>query len=226
MLCVRASIPRIAYTHNGTAISAKLPPESDLVASPIEWRSKKVLLLVRDPRDILVSAYFHSHFRKNFYEGTISDFIRHPYVGVEKILCALNRWHDNRCQASSFEVMSYEEMHRDPRKSLRRSLIFAGILQPDSRLVEEAVKFADLENLQQLERANYFKSNRKMEKSEDPRGRKARAGKPGGYEDHFSESDLHFISNAKKRIGNPFKVGCGFSSSGRVAWVSAFAFLC
>jgi hypothetical protein len=205
LLCEAAGIPRIAYSHNGSSFVDKLSPASKAVASPVEWRGKKVLLLVRDVRDVLVSAYFHCRFRDGSFQGSVSEFVRHPFVGIEKALSALNRWHDKRHLAASFDVVSYESMRRDPAATLENALFFAGLEKPDRGLVEEAVKFTTMENLQRLEQSNFFSSEIMQNASGDPRARKVRSGKVGGFREHLSEEDLRFIEEAENRMGNPYR---------------------
>lgn len=206
-LCGAASIPLIAYTHNGTAMSDKLPAANELAASPLEWQNRKVLLLVREPRDVLVSAYFHARYRQQSFHGSIAEFVRNPYVGIEKLLLALNCWHSERHLAASFEVISYEQMRHRPGDVLRKTLRFAGIADVDDALVEESIDFTRVDNLQRLEQSDFFRSSSMRGASVDPRSRKVRSGKVGGFREHLSEDDLHFIAEAEARIGNPFSHG-------------------
>jgi hypothetical protein len=203
-LAKSAGIPPLAYTHNASSFTEKLPPRSEAVASPAEWQGKNVLLLTRDNRDVLVSSYFHSRFRDKAFDGSISEFIRHPFVGIVKILTAFNRWHENRHLAANFAVVSYENIQADPASALAKSLSFIGIKQPDQRIAEETVKFGDFRNLQQMEQTDYFQSQEMRNSSNDPRGRKIRSGKVGGFREHLSDEDLSFIEKMEREMGNPF----------------------
>jgi hypothetical protein len=203
-LAKSAGIPPLAYTHNASSFTEKFPPRSKVVASPVEWQGKNVLLLTRDSRDVLVSSYFHSRFRDQAFEGSISEFIRHPFVGIVKILTALNRWHENRHLARSFEVVSYEKIKADPSSALVEGLSFVGVKQPDRKVIEETVKFTDFQNLQRLEQTDYFQSEEMRSNSNDSRGRKIRNGKVGGFREHLSDKDLSFIEKMEHEMGNPF----------------------
>lgn len=199
-----AGIPPLAYSHNASSFTEKLPPHSKVVASPVEWQGKSVLLLKRDSRDVLVSSYFHSRFRDGAFDGSISEFIRNPFVGIVKILTAFNRWHENRHLAANFEVVSYEEMKANSASSLVNSLAFIGVRQPDLKIVEEAVNFTDFKNLQRLEQTDYFQSEEMRNSSNDSRGSKIRSGKVGGFREHLSEEDLSFIEAMEREMGDPF----------------------
>jgi hypothetical protein len=185
-------------------LTDKLPPTSRLVASPVEWKNGKVFLLQRDSRDVLVSAYFHCRYRQKSFDGSISQFIRNPFVGVVKILTAFNRWNETKHLALDFEILSYEDMRTNPAEALRKTLRFFGIEHPDEAHVNEAVEFTRMENLQKLETANYFGSVEMQNKSNDPRARKVRQGKVGGFREHLSQDDLDFIAEKEAELANPF----------------------
>jgi len=205
-LCERAGIGRIAYSHNGTSQSDKLPPSSAVVASPIEWRNRNVLLIVRDPRDVLVSAYHHCRFRERSFDGPVSAFIRHPFAGLVKILTAHNRWHQTRHLAGGFDVISYEQMRSNPGEALHKALLFAGIKNPDPRIIAEAVNFTSFENMQRLEQSDYFQSAEMRNTSGDSNSRKVRSGKVGEFKELLSEDDIGYINETVGKMGNPFAV--------------------
>jgi hypothetical protein len=203
-LCRAAGIPAVAYSHNATSFTDKLPPQSGVVASPIEWQNKNVLLLVRDNRDVLVSAYFHCRYRERSFDGTISEYIRNPFVGIVKLLTALNRWQRTLHLAKNFTVISYEEMRADPVAALDKTMRFLGLQSLDLNLLLEAVEFTRIENLQKLEQSNFFRSVEMQNKSNDPRARKVREGKVGGFREHLSQDDLDYIAAKEAEMGNPF----------------------
>ena len=69
----------VAHTHAG-AKRAELPERTAFV-------DKRVVLLIRDPRDTVVSAYHQETKRVDQkYPGSISDFIRDPRMGIERII--------------------------------------------------------------------------------------------------------------------------------------------
>lgn len=204
MLCAKAEIPSISYTHNWTSFSDKLPLTSKLVASPIEWQNKKVLLLVRDLRDVLVSAWFHCRYRERSFDGTISEYIRNPFVGMDKLLTGLNRWHNNRALARSFSVTYYEDMCHDPATSLRKVLAFAGVRDLDNSLVDETVEFTKFDNLQRLEASDFFNSVEMRNPSNCPEARKIRSGQIGQYIEHLSGDDLAYLEERERLMPNPF----------------------
>lgn len=52
------------------------------------FRLKKAALIIRDPRDIVVSYYHYARgLKASSFGGTLSDVLRHPQMGAEAFLC-------------------------------------------------------------------------------------------------------------------------------------------
>ena len=78
-----SGLPRVKFSHDGTGQNIAKPYEQ-LSRDKQEYTDKKVILLGRDIKDTLVSGYFHATKRKEWFEGTISEFIRSAQFGVPK----------------------------------------------------------------------------------------------------------------------------------------------
>jgi alcohol sulfotransferase len=200
----RAGIPRISYSHNGSNLRHALPAGHWMVGDPLIWWRRKIILLLRDPRDLLVSAYMHANNRSNTFSGSLSQFIRHPCTGIEKVLTTYQRWDARKSLASSVLVQTYEMMHRQPEAALRELLRFAGI-PVDIRAVENAAEFARFDNLKTKEREGYFIGKEMRSGRGGEAGMKIRSGKVGGFADHMSGEDLDYIRFAALRIGLPIE---------------------
>lgn len=203
-LCEYSKIPPVVYSHNATSFSDKLPSTSRLIASAEEWKNRNVMLLVRDNRDVLVSAYFHCRYREKSFDGSMSEYIRNPFVGIVKLLTALNRWDQTRHLAASFEALSYEQMRANPLAILRKTLLFSGIENPVESFMNDTIEFTRMENLRKLEKSDFFRSVEMQNKSDDPRASKVRKGEVGGFREHLSQDDLDFIAEKEEQFSNPF----------------------
>jgi len=84
--------------------------------------TKKVLLLVRDPRDVLISYYYHLTRRQKQFDGSLSEFIRDPRYGIDKIIWALNVWYQNKNRYGDFLIIRYEDLRKTHIKNLKESL--------------------------------------------------------------------------------------------------------
>jgi hypothetical protein len=73
------------FTHDGTSNTEGRHLDR-LDREKRAYRDKQVVLLCRDPRDTVISCFFEATRRKNVFEGTLSEFLRDPHYGVEKIV--------------------------------------------------------------------------------------------------------------------------------------------
>jgi hypothetical protein len=200
-LCGRAGIGPILYTHNGSNPTDHLPISSPLVASPIEWQDRDVLLLTRDPYDAIVSAYHHVTHRERRFQGTVSEFIETEAYGIDKYLTALSRWISNRHLARKFMMISYEQIHRDTIGALRDTLLFAGLAQIDDRLAADAVAACAFDRMKEYEANDLFSSEILRNSSGKPEAAKVRRGQVGAARAELAPDDRRKISQAVDRYG-------------------------
>jgi hypothetical protein len=203
-MCTRARLNPVCYSHNDTGFKDGLKPSSRFVASPRLWQGHNVLFLVRNPRDVLVSAYHNATSRSSRFHGTLSEFVRKPETGVAKVMKAYNTWHANRHLAASHRIHSYEEMHRDPAAVLRSRLEFFGLKSFDDTLLADAVQFCRLENMRHYERSDRFKVKQLRNTSGLPVGAKVREGGVGASATVLSAVDRAFIDAHIVKVGDPF----------------------
>lgn len=172
------------------------------IAPPSVLRRKKVVLVYRDPRDVVVSMYFHKTRRsRRRMNIDISRFIHDPHFGVGNIVRVMNLWRARLADHPQCLWLRYEDMKADPGRELRRLLAFIGIEQPRSDLVDEAVRFASFENMKKMEAENSFGSAILSARNvADPDSFKVREGSSGGYVKHFQEADLHFLADAVRAL--------------------------
>jgi hypothetical protein len=192
------------YNHDAANCIDAIPSEHPIVATPELWSGKKVIFIVRDPRDMIVSCWFHCHFREGSYGGTMREFIRSPYCGIEKILVAHNRWWTNRNRASEFMVISYEKMSEDLGTVLHDTLLFMSNGPIDEARISESVAAASFENMRDIESEGLIQHHSLRLPSPDPRARKIREGKIGGFRNHLCDQDIAYIECSIERIGDPF----------------------
>jgi hypothetical protein len=174
-----------------------------------KYRSKKVLFLHRDPRDVVVSCYFQATHRKNLYIGTISDFIRDPHYGVRKILTFYDHWDRAQAVPRAFHLVRYADLHERPNDTLCGALRFLGE-DVDEDVVASAIEFASFDAMKKMESAGYLKKSRKLKPSNprDPESFKARKGVVGGYREYLDDEDCKFLD---EQIGE-FRPAFGASS--------------
>jgi hypothetical protein len=196
----------ISYTHEDAGISRRTP-FAQLDPDKSSFHKRKVVLLVREPRDILVSSYCHlsKRTRTDAFAGPISEFIRSDRYGIEKILTYYNIWNASLATLPATFLLRYEEMHADPRGRLRAILDFLGVEGIPDAGIERAVEYASFGNMKKLEEKRYFDS-RKMKpgQAEDEESYKVRRGVVGGYGEYLGPDDIRYIEDVVRARGCAF----------------------
>jgi hypothetical protein len=192
-----AAIPKIHFVRDTHVGAARYGVPK---ASVAEWQ--KVIFLVRDPRDVAVSFYFHvvhrapasELFHKDIPENTrqlsIYDFVSDPRLGVRRVVEDYNRWHEEAPALRQVHFVRYEDLHGQPEEELRHLTDFLGI-ETDNGQIAQAVRFASFESLQQMERDGFFRSTRLGSTDPaNPDSFKVRRGQIGGYKRHFTQDQI------------------------------------
>ncbi len=203
-LTAAAGILRAHFIHDFSEILTGFPYHR-LPTAKTEFARKKVVLIVRDIKDVLVSSYFQATRRTNKYQGSISDFIRSEKFGVRKVAAFYNTWHSNRHVPEEFLLLRYEEMHQNPADALARTLRVIGVEEIESDILKQAVDFARFENMKKMEAEGYFKDPKMQPaNARDEESFKVRKGIVGGYAAYLSEADIQYIDRVVEEMGCPF----------------------
>jgi hypothetical protein len=203
-------VPSIKFSHDDNPHMKEI---SQLERDKHRYRSRDVVFLARDPRDVVVSSYYQHtrrapHFGEPGFEGKMSVFIRHPVFGIETVVEFMNIWAANRNVPRRFHLVRYEDMSKDPSRELMNVLRFAGIEQPEPSAVRQAVEAGRFEQMQALERSDSLDTDRLRPTDEaDSDSFKARRGIVGVYEDELAPKDREFVDQAIVRLDRFFGYG-------------------
>jgi len=156
-----------------------------------QYSDNSILLLLREPKDVLVSAWLHAVLNKKIYKDSLYNYIRDPRFGIMKIVTFYNIWFENCQVPAKFKSIWYEELCSTPFKTLK-SICELFELPCTNTDIEFAVKTATLENLISLESSN--------RENKDPESRYFRRGKIGGFVDYMSEGDIELCDNTIKTL--------------------------
>ena len=175
-------IPRVRVTHDWKDRQTMTVDQDKK-----RFREKAVVFMIRDPRDVVVSQYFHRLKRKRNYTGTLEEFVRAERGSLADIVTYYNVWARERHHRDRLHVLRYEDLRADPVAGLGAVLEFLGLPDVKTEVVEQAVAACDFDRMQQMERRGEFVSGRLQAKDvSDPQSYKARSGEVGGYRHHFS----------------------------------------
>lgn len=145
---------RAEYTHFGAGVKGGRPLE-EIRANPLWCAGRPSLLLVRDPRDTLVSSYFHVTHRRGTWSGALPEFVRDPRFGIEKLARWNLMWAELGCRRTRFAIVEYEALHRTPRETLRASAGLFGV-HPDDTALERALAAGRIDVMRERERSGAY----------------------------------------------------------------------
>jgi hypothetical protein len=201
---VHSKVPHITVVHDNRPM-LKAPDE--LEKSKARYRDKKVILLVRDPRDVIVSSYFEMskrghvfgdnphETRKAIFKGSLAEFISNRRGGFDTILAYYNTWAENRAIPKDFLLVRYEDMKINANHELRRVVDFLGLGEISNTEIAEAVEFASFENMQKMEAGGKFEAGMlKPADKSDRESYKTRRGETKGYVNYLSENEIQLLN--------------------------------
>ncbi|WP_366554938.1 sulfotransferase domain-containing protein [Aquibaculum sediminis] len=192
-----AAIPKLMFTHDNY-----LKDYTGHAEDKRDYYGHKVVLLVRHPADTAVSQFFQWKFRMrdrkkamNRYPGQgaaveVGDFIMDPDAGLPKIVAFMNLWAQEFPKLQGSLLLRYEDLRSDTAGQLGRVFAFLGTPASDEEL-QEAVRFASVENMRQMEAKGTFwlaGSRMRTRDKSNPDAYKVRRAKVGGWRDYLDEA--------------------------------------
>jgi hypothetical protein len=162
-------------------------------------RYRKVIYVVRDPRDVLVSYYFQYR-RRNQHKTEVCSMEQYMNAFLSGELDAFGSWQDNvgswvgaRRGAADFLLVRYEDLSADPDRELGR---VAGLLgwRSDAERMRQAVVQSSFQQMRELERFQV-----EVTRTLDPSRREqpfVRSGTVGGWKRELPEALATRIEDA------------------------------
>ena len=215
-----SATPRLVYTHDLWEHAAKERRGERLRGKWLIPRAaalgKPILLVARDPRDVLVSLFFHLQKRSATFQGDLPALLRHPVFGVERVVTIMNRWLDEWRGHPRLHLLRYEDARRDPEAVFAEALRFLLPDRPvDAGALRRAVEIASFENMRRLEAGDaraagselvgdLHKEALRPRDADDPDSYKVRRGKVGGYADYLSRADVEYLDRALERLDSRY----------------------
>jgi hypothetical protein len=194
-------VPCVVATHDDAQRKAPEDVASDLS----RYRGKRVVLLVRDPRDVIVSLYHQRRGRHGGYDGTLAEFLDERVGGYETVLRFYDSWAE-KIGTADMLLVRYEDLHARPERELQRILRFVGVdVKP--AIVADAVAFGSFDHMRELEEASTFPSEKlRPGRRGDVDTYKTRRGKVGGHRDELTAAQIAHLdrmlaTSAASRFG-------------------------
>ena len=206
----RRAAPRQVYTHDLWEHETKGKPAERLRGKWLIPRAdaarKPILLVARDPRDVMVSLFFHLQKRTRTYGGDLPALLRHPVYGVRRVVAIMNRWLREWDQLGHLHLFRYEDAREDPVGAFAGALRFlCPEAEPDAVALDRAVEIASFDNMRRLEAGDCRAPGAALIAglrgealrpcdARDPDSYKVRRGKVGGYVDYLAAPDIEFLN--------------------------------
>lgn len=176
-------VPCVAATHDDDA-QWKAPEDVD--ADKSRYRGAPVVLLVRDPRDVIVSLYHQRRGRNGGYTGSLDQFLDERVGGFASLLAFYDAWAAELASPGTL-LVRYEDLHARPAAELRRVLDFIGLTDVPDTVVADAVEYGSFENMRRLEETEAFATEKlRPGTAGDVATYKTRKGRVGGYRDELT----------------------------------------
>jgi hypothetical protein len=160
-----------------------------------KYTDRKVVFLVRDPRDVLVSSWYHLKYRERIYQKDLPEFVRDDLLGIHKVVAFMNLWVEHTHVPADFCLITYEQLHRETPASLGQILEFMGF-EIDSDALQYAVEASSFKEMKRMELQGSLKEPwmkpgaKNLENS-----LKVRRGKIGGFKEKMSEEDIEYLDD-------------------------------
>ena len=175
--------PVIHSTHDLSEITQEtrnVAPASHLFYYDFRVRywGRRVFMLVRDPRDTVVSSYYQST-KRAFNPVDVPDidaFVLHPLYGFKRLIRFYEIW-DRNAGLCTFHFESYEDLRSDTVGTMRRILGFLGIDDVSSDRLDQIVEECSFDEMRKMERVEQAG----LRAFEGESAQKARKGRIGGY---------------------------------------------
>ena len=194
------SVPIMKATHDD---DAHVKTTAEIKFNTETYRNSRVILLVRDPRDVIVSLFFHWRFRSRnrhplmpIFE-TPDDLMRSERGGLDGLIKFYNVWAENHQVPKNLLIVSYEDMSKDPKVELQRCLSFLGFDVSDKNL-NLTLELSRFDRMREFEQAGTISPRLTPGDHANPDSYKTRRGIVGGYADYLAADA---ISEMNLKIG-------------------------
>ncbi|MER5552237.1 sulfotransferase domain-containing protein [Streptomyces sp. NPDC002793] len=197
------AVPRIVFWHDDR-VAWRAPGE--LSSDKEFYRDRKVVLLVRDIRDVAVSHYFQRTRREgNPFTGTLGEFLSEDVGSVRTCLEFWNIWQSRQHTPAAFLLSSYERLSADTTGELARILDFCGLPgATDPATLRAAAEYAGFDAMRAMERDDTLRSEKlRPAVPGDPESYKTRRGVVGGYRDYLDQEQIGYVDTLVRDLLAP-----------------------
>lgn len=185
--------PVIFSTHDWSETTGELNDSVSphlMLAYPFRMRywGRRVLMLIRDPRDTIVSSFYQVTQRayRPLPFSRIDDYVLHPLYGFPRLIHFYKIWHLNRRFCREFKIVRYENLRREGIDALSNILDYVGLTGLSRDAIADIYAACTFDKVRAMEDAGFAD----LYKFTGPGASKARRGKMDGYQDELQPETI------------------------------------
>jgi len=190
------NFPTMLSTHASSSWEEIVHDEESITKEDYKSYSHgKIVFLYRDPRDVLVSQYYHIRHRSGFSSLKKEDMLLSRNVGIRKIIAFMNKWKVySEENPSNILCISYELLKQNPTKGLIDIFAFLNVeLKPE--VIEKAIANTTLKKMKEKELKGSSNSTPwSNTESSKENAFQSRKGIVGEYKEFFTKHEIELIN--------------------------------
>lgn len=164
------------------------------------YRYRRIIFLVRDPRDAVISRYFWWHKKANYRPMNLFNYIKQK--GLDYYISFYNEWMQHQDETMGFLVIRYEDLRKDTYTELKKIINFLGLNIPD-KTIGDSIEYASFKNMRKMEAKGQSKTLSPGD-YQNTEFYKTRKGKVGDFKENLSREQIASIEKEINERLTPF----------------------
>ena len=198
-------LPNIIWTHDDSHILGESGKLNDIekifiYGGCFRYQKNRVILLIRDPRDVVVSHYYQVTKRVGIplKFDSISEFVRHRQYGIRRVIRFYQIWSRNRWIPKQLLIVRYEDLLTNGPAILTKILNFIDAKNVDPAIVDRVYEESQADKMRKLEMQGKVEGMRVF--GTDQNSLKVRRAQSGSYRDELSEEDIKYCNELMRKL--------------------------
>jgi len=199
--------PNLLSTHAGSSWEEVVKDHEQIKVDDLaKYQHGQIIYLYRDPRDILVSQYYHILHRSGYQTFDRDYVIDNPNVGLLKIINFMNKWADYTiAHPDQIVPVAYHALKEAPSDYLTQILDLIDY-PVQAAHITQAISNCTLQRMRQKESSDSANpwANTDGKSADNPNSFHSRKGITGEYKTFFSAEEINKINDIISNNLHPY----------------------